>query len=71
LKEEPVLGDHNFHPRTDKASELQMIKLIDHAKASGDTLGGIVEIIVAGLPPGIGSYTEWSKSLILELLQLR
>ena len=40
-----------------------MIKLIDKARASGDSLGGIFEIAVAGTPPGLGSYSQWDERL--------
>ncbi|WP_199614952.1 chorismate synthase [Paenibacillus alkalitolerans] len=47
----------------DKATEERMIKLIDEAKADGDTLGGIVETIVEGVPPGLGSHVQWDRKL--------
>ncbi|MHB8157379.1 MAG: chorismate synthase [Desulfocucumaceae bacterium] len=40
-----------------------MKKEIDRAKESGDSLGGIFEIRVYGLPPGIGSYTSWDRKI--------
>jgi len=36
---------------------------IDRARESGDSLGGVFEIRVYGLPPGIGSYTSWDRKL--------
>ncbi|NTW05085.1 MAG: chorismate synthase [Peptococcaceae bacterium] len=36
---------------------------IDAAKESGDSLGGIFEIRVYGLPPGLGSYSSWDRKL--------
>jgi chorismate synthase len=36
---------------------------IDAARKDGDTLGGVVEVVVYGLPPGIGSYAHWDKRL--------
>ncbi len=47
----------------DKESEKAMKAIIDDAKAKGDTLGGVVEILVEGLPPGIGSYVHWDRKL--------
>lgn len=47
----------------DPAAELEMRRLIDHAKAIGDTLGGVVEVQVVGLPPGLGSYAQWDRKL--------
>ncbi|CAH2032167.1 chorismate synthase [Trichlorobacter ammonificans] len=47
----------------DDEAELEMKRLIDHAKASGDTLGGVVEVQVTGLPPGLGSHVQWDRKL--------
>jgi chorismate synthase len=47
----------------DKATEEKMIALIDAAKADGDTLGGVVETIVEGLPVGLGSHVQWDRKL--------
>jgi chorismate synthase len=40
-----------------------MIAEIDAAKADADTLGGVVEVVVYGLPPGLGSYVHWDRRL--------
>ncbi|GAA3798636.1 chorismate synthase [Sphaerisporangium flaviroseum] len=40
-----------------------MIEEIDTAKREGDTLGGVVEVVVYGLPPGLGSYVHWDRRL--------
>ena len=45
-----------------KASAL-MCKEIDEAKDRGDTLGGIFEVVVRGLPVGLGSYVSWDRRL--------
>lgn len=47
----------------DPEAEAQMKRLIDHTKAAGDTLGGVVEIQVIGLPPGLGSHVQWDRKL--------
>ncbi len=47
----------------DPAAESRMIELIDDCKRRGDTLGGIVEACVSGLPPGLGSYVHWDRKL--------
>lgn len=47
----------------DEAAEQQMKARIDEAKAAGDTLGGIFEVIVRGLPMGLGSHIQWDKRL--------
>ena len=36
---------------------------IDAARKDGDTLGGVVEVVVYGLPPGLGSFTHWDRRL--------
>ena len=45
-----------------KASE-EMIEQIEIAKQRGDTLGGIFEIRVTGVPPGLGSHVQWDRKL--------
>jgi len=47
----------------DRLSSRKMCREIEKAKAEGDTLGGIFEVIIKGLPPGLGSYTQWDKRL--------
>ena len=48
-----------FDPQTSAA----MIAEIDQAHKDGDTLGGVVEVVVEGLPPGLGSHTHWDRRL--------
>jgi chorismate synthase len=40
-----------------------MIGEIDLVRKEGDTLGGVVEVVVYGLPPGLGSFTHWDRRL--------
>ena len=47
----------------DAGSEELMCKKIDEAQAKGDTLGGVFEVIVKGVPAGLGSYTQWDERL--------
>jgi chorismate synthase len=47
----------------DTAAEQKMKQVIDDAKSSGDTLGGVVEVQVIGVPPGLGSYVQWDRKL--------
>ena len=46
-----------------------MVAEIDKAKKDGDTLGGTVEVLVYGLPPGLGSYVHWDRKLDGRLAQ--
>ncbi|ALS22670.1 chorismate synthase [Paenibacillus naphthalenovorans] len=48
---------------TDKEAEARMIAAIDAAKEDGDTLGGIVECIIEGVPVGLGSHVQWDRKL--------
>lgn len=47
----------------DKATSLLMIAEVDACHKSGDTVGGVVETLVYGLPPGLGSYVHWDRRL--------
>jgi chorismate synthase len=47
----------------DKDAEARMIAAIDAAKAAGDTLGGYFEVVVRGLPVGLGSHVSWDRKL--------
>ncbi|CAI9406142.1 chorismate synthase [Nocardioides sp. T2.26MG-1] len=40
-----------------------MVEAIDQAHKDGDTLGGVVEVVVHGLPPGLGSHVHWDRRL--------
>jgi chorismate synthase len=47
----------------DPAAAQKMREAIDAAKKDGDTLGGEIEVAVRGLPPGIGSFAQWTLRL--------
>jgi chorismate synthase len=47
----------------DPDAERAIIAEIDECKKTGDTLGGIVEVVAAGLPVGLGSYVQWDRKL--------
>ena len=47
----------------DPAAEAAMIEAIDRAKAAGDTLGGVFEVVALGCPVGLGSYVQWDRKL--------
>jgi chorismate synthase len=56
LDEDPV---RCLDPDASKA----MVAEIDQAHKDGDTLGGVVEVVVHGLPPGLGSHVHWDRRL--------
>ncbi|NYD42080.1 chorismate synthase [Nocardioides panaciterrulae] len=47
----------------DPEASAAMTARIDEAHKDGDTLGGVVEVIVEGLPPGLGSHVHWDRRL--------
>jgi len=47
----------------DPQAAAAMIAEVDTAKHDGDTLGGVVEVVVHGLPPGLGSHVHWDRRL--------
>jgi chorismate synthase len=47
----------------DPAASAAMQAEIDAARGDGDTLGGVVEVVVHGLPPGLGSHVHWDRRL--------
>src|SRR5256885_49480 len=53
----------------DPDAEREMIVRIDAAKAAGDTLGGVVEVLAFGAPVGLGSHVSWDRKLDGRLAQ--
>ncbi|MEX2183354.1 MAG: chorismate synthase [Chloroflexota bacterium] len=47
----------------DAEAEAAMIARIDEARSSGDTVGGVFEVVAHGLPVGLGSYVHWDRRL--------
>jgi chorismate synthase len=47
----------------DEQAEERMIARIDEARSSGDTVGGVFEVVATGLPIGLGSYVHWDRRL--------
>lgn len=47
----------------DRAASAAMVQAIDEAKARGTSLGGVAEVLVTGLPPGLGSHVSWDRKL--------
>lgn len=53
----------------DDAASKAMVEAIDAARADRDSLGGIVELVACGLPPGVGSHVHWDRKLDGRLAQ--
>ncbi|MGB4136176.1 MAG: chorismate synthase [Microbacterium sp.] len=53
----------------DAATSERMVAEVDSARKDGDTLGGIVEVLAYGLPPGLGSHVHWDRRLDGRLAQ--
>ena len=51
----------------DADSSARMVAEVDLAKKEGDTLGGVVEVLAYGLPPGLGSHVHWDRRLDAKL----
>ncbi|MDD2554354.1 MAG: chorismate synthase [Desulfotomaculaceae bacterium] len=47
----------------DHRAEQEMIAAIDQARNDGDSIGGVFEIRVVGVPPGLGSHVHWDRKL--------
>ena len=58
----PALDDDPVRCLDPAASE-KMVAAIDQAHRDGDTLGGVVEVVVHGLPPGLGSHVHWDRRI--------
>ena len=50
---------YSLDPSRDEAAK----QLIDETQKAGDTLGGIIEVVVEGLPFGLGTHTQWDRKL--------
>lgn len=53
----------------DPSVEEEIKQLIDRTKKNGDTIGGVVEVLVGGVPAGLGSYVQWDKKLDAKIAQ--
>ena len=47
----------------DPGTSTEMIAEVERAQSEGDTLGGVVEVVAWGLPPGLGSHVHWDRRL--------
>jgi chorismate synthase len=53
----------------DAATSALMVAEVDAAQKDGDTLGGVVEVLAYGVPPGLGSYAQWDRKLDAKLAE--
>ena len=51
----------------DPATSALMVTEVDNAQGDGDTLGGVVEVLAYGVPPGLGSYAHWDRKIDAQL----
>ena len=51
----------------DAETSARMVAEVDDAKKTGDTVGGVVEVLAYGLPPGLGSHVQWDRRLDAKL----
>ncbi len=59
----PAVAEASVVHCVDAEAETRMTAAIDAAGERGDTLGGVFEVVVLGLPPGLGSYVHWDRKL--------
>ncbi|GAA2491738.1 hypothetical protein GCM10010276_34020 [Streptomyces longisporus] len=63
IPEEALAVDADPLRSLDPAVSAAMVAEIDAAHRSGDTLGGVIEVLAYGLPPGLGSHVHWDRRL--------
>mgnify|MGYP001273140186 CR=1 FL=1 len=69
IEEIPAIAEASPLRCADPEAEQRMIAAIDEAKARGDTLGGVFEVVALGLPVGLGTYVHWDRRLDGRLAQ--
>jgi len=62
-----ILAENSKVRCPDPSTSRKMVSSIRKAMKEGETLGGIIEIITLGLPPGLGSYVHWDRRLDAKL----
>jgi chorismate synthase len=63
LKRRFKLAEQNEVRCPDQKSAIKMIKKIDDAVLGRNTLGGVVEILILDVPPGLGTHVQWDRRL--------
>ncbi len=69
LAEQRVLRDASLLYTLNPDQDQEIKTLIDQCQKAGDTLGGVIEVRVEGVPFGLGSHTQWDKKLDGRLAQ--
>ena len=67
IKERQEISEASSVRVLDKSVEQEMKDRIDQAKADGDSIGGVVEVYVEGMPAGVGSYVQYDRKLDAKL----
>ncbi len=62
-------AEHSPVRCADPAASIRMVEEIDRARRAGETLGGVIELVATGIPPGLGSYVQWDRRLDGRLAQ--
>jgi chorismate synthase len=63
LKERREISEASPVRTFDEDAAVKMMEAIDVAKKEGDSIGGVCEVYVEGMPPGIGSYVQYDRKL--------
>lgn len=63
-----ALADRSPVRMLDKSAEAEAMAAIDRAKQQGDTLGGVIELFITGVPMGFGNYVQHDRRLDAELV---
>mgnify|MGYP001217428669 FL=1 len=63
IKEKMEISEESPVRVLDKDVEQQMMDAIDQAKKDGDSIGGVCEVYVEGMPAGVGSYVHYDRKL--------
>jgi chorismate synthase len=63
IKERIILAELSDVRCPDKKIAAEMNGLIRETMEEGETLGGIIEVVAIGVPPGLGSYVQWDRRL--------
>jgi chorismate synthase len=58
-----ILADESPVRCLDQKAGAAIMELIHQVKTEGDTVGGVIQIIIRNVPPGIGSYAHWDRKL--------